>query len=595
MLRQAILRDAATGVWLAFSNPEAVLVARSVQDVNGILERIDGYCRQGGYAAGYLSYEAAPAMDGAYTCLAPSPEVPLAVFGLFARPVLSTEPGCGDREAASPEASWEIQEGYAEYARKIGLIRQDIESGNLYQVNYTLRLQGESVASADLFQRLVSSAPYGAYLELEGSEIVSGSPELFFRLDDDRLESAPMKGTVARGPTPADDARRRSWLQQSEKNRAENLMITDMVRNDVGRIARTGSVRAESVFDVQPLPTVWQMTSTVHARTDADLSGVFRGLFPAASITGAPKVASMALIRDLETSPRGIYTGAIGFAGPGGSVADGGLSAQFNVAIRTAWINKADGRAVYGAGGGIVWDSDAQEEYEEVAIKSRALTAPRPEPERDFELLETIGWSPGAGFAHLPVHLARLGRCAAHYGFPFDQALVQEHLDSTARELTDSREAHQDDGRWRVRLCINAQGAISVTSTPIELSTTAQPVMLAAEPVSHEDVHLTFKTTRRGVYERAAASVPDGVEALLWNDLGHVTESSIANLVYELDGRRFTPPLRDGLLPGVLREVLLREGQIAERALPTAELPQVGALHLVNGLRGWRLAELQAR
>jgi para-aminobenzoate synthetase/4-amino-4-deoxychorismate lyase len=598
MLRRAILRDAGHGVWLDFSNPEAVRAAYSAQEVVGLLDRVDAHCRQGGYAAGYLGYEAALAMDPAFACFESAPGVPLAVFGLFSAPLLSADPclrGSEDEGEASLEAVWTLKEDYPEYVRKIERIRQAIGAGNLYQVNYTLSLEGQSVGAVDLFRRIGCSAPYGAYLDLGSVEVVSGSPELFFRLQGEVLESAPMKGTVARGETPAEDAERRRWLQRSDKNRAENLMIADMVRNDMGRIARTGSVQADAVFAVQALPTVWQMTSTVRARTDEDLAGIFRGLFPAASITGAPKVASMALIRELETAPRGIYTGAIGFVGPG--EAEGkpgpGLSAQFNVAIRTAWINRSEGRAVYGAGGGIVWDSQPEEEYEEVAIKARGLTAPQLPAAGDFELLETIGWSPDSGFDHLPLHLARLTRAAAHYGFALDLERVRVQLASKVAEL--SRADNAEAGRWRVRLCVAPDGAVSVSSAAIELAEAVQPVMLAREAVRHDDPHLTFKTTRRGIYERAAASVPVGVEALLWNDLGHVTESSIANLVYVRDGQQFTPPLGDGLLPGVLREKLLSEGALEERSLPADELPAVSKLYLINGLRGWRQAEFLAR
>lgn len=596
MLQRALLRDAASGVWLDFRQPEEVLVARSSEQVLAVLQRLEAHGRQGGYAAGYLSYEAAPAMDAAYQSFPAADGVPLAVFGLFPPPAMVVAPPL-DQEQVCSDARWQAGEDLSAYSAKIDRIRAEIGAGSLYQVNYTLRLEAAGVSEDDLFQRIGCSAPYGAFLDLTDAAVVSGSPELFFRLDGDRLESAPMKGTVARGATPEEDSTRRGWLEGSAKNRAENLMITDMVRNDLGRIARTGSVRADGVFAVQSLPTVWQMTSTVRAQTDVSLAEVFRGLFPAASITGAPKVASMALIRELEASPRGIYTGTIGYVGPGPRGPDDqpGISAQFNVAIRTAWVDRATGRATYGAGGGIVWDSRPEEEYEEVAVKSRALTVPSAAAVPEFELLETLGWSPGAGFEHLAAHLQRLAVTADYYGFDVDLAVVHERLDAVDAELAavGAAPAGATPGdRWRVRLIVAADGTPQATTAPLQPPGGPQPVQLAQEPVRHDDVHLTFKTTRRGVYERAAGSVPDGVEALLWNDLGHVTESSIANLVFEIDGRRFTPPLADGLLPGVLRRALLETGEVAERSLSIAELGQVTGLWLINGLRGWRQAEL---
>ncbi len=622
MLNRALLRDAAAGVWMDFLAPEAVLIANAVTEVDSVLARVDDHCRRGGYAAGYLSYEAAQAMDPAYCCPGANAEdtldaLPLAVFGLFAAPILSFQPnliadlvaeidvGNDAIMSANPDAgaapgnrspAWQCQEAFPEYAAKIGQIRQEIGAGNLYQANYTLRLLGQGVSAGQLFQQLGRTAPYGAFLDLDNGAIVSGSPELFFRLDDDRLESRPMKGTVARGQTSEQDAARRRWLEQSAKNRAENLMITDMVRNDVGRIARTGTVRTESIFDVQPLPTVWQMTSTVHAETDADLPTLFRALYPAASITGAPKVASMRLISALEDVPRGIYTGAIGYVGPGSTHPRGisGLKAQFNVAIRTAWVSKADGAGIYGAGGGIVWDSCAEEEFEEVALKSRVLTSSVQTDGAPVELLETIGWSPGSGFDHLPAHLERLTRAARHFGIPLDLANVRRRLEAEVDTLGAGRE-NGESARWRVRLCLGPAGELSVSAGPVQLSDRPQAVMLAREPVWHADPGLGFKTTRRGLYERAAATVPEGVEALLWNELGRVTESSIANLVYELDGEYFTPPLSDGLLPGVLRGALLDAGRIRERALLVQDIGAVDALHLVNGLRGWRQARLLSR
>ena len=374
MLKRMLLRDGRSGAWLDFRQPAAVLVAQSAQDVLPLLARVDEHCRQGGYAAGYVTYEAAAGIDAAYSCHE-LPHEPLAVFGLYGAPLVSTLPGMpaltsGREETDGP--TWQLSEPYADYGAKISRIRAEIGAGNLYQASYTTRLHAEAVDVRRLFRRIGSRAAYGAFVELEDAAIVSASPELFFRLDGTLLTSIPMKGTAARGADAEEDERQRNWLLGSAKNRAENLMITDMVRNDLGRISATGSVRTESVFELQPLPTVWQMTSRVSGTSTARLPEIFRALFPAASITGAPKVASMALIRELEESPRGVYTGTIGYVGP----AQRGLTAQFNVAIRTARVDGRTKQGTYGAGGGIVWDSRVAEEYGEVRIKARILQLP---------------------------------------------------------------------------------------------------------------------------------------------------------------------------------------------------------------------------
>ena len=583
MLTRALIRDGTTGAWLEFSSPEKVLSADSVDEVEPLLRQVEAWARSGGHAAGYLTYEAAAAMDSAYVCH-PAEPGPLAVFGLFAQPRMWIDPPVPEPHGRF-DCDWTLDEDYPEYRRKLERIRDEIGAGNVYQVNYTLRFTTPGSAAEHLFRKIGRHATYGAWLDLGASMIVSGSPELFFRLQGDRLTSSPMKGTVARGQTTQEDEQRRLWLLGSAKNRAENLMITDMVRNDIGRIAHAGTVRADAVFDVQPLPRVWQMTSTVTGRVDADLTDIFRGLYPAASITGAPKVASMQLIRSLEKSPRGVYTGAVGFVGPAAT----GLDAQFNVAIRTAWVDRETGRGRYGAGGGIVWDSEPAEEFEEVALKASALRGGEID-DAEFELLETLGWSRGSGFGHLDAHLARLEVSAEHYGFRFDAEAVMAALKAVSSQL--AAQARMGERR-RVRLCVSVAGAVSVTTAEVILEPDSiQPVGLAAEPVAQEDMNLRFKTTRRGVYDRAAAGMADGVEALLWNEKDLVTESVIANLVYETDGEFFTPPVADGLLPGVLRTRLLDEGRIRERSLPVAELGSVHGLYLVNALRGWRRARL---
>jgi para-aminobenzoate synthetase/4-amino-4-deoxychorismate lyase len=299
-----------------------------------------------------------------------------------------------------------------------------------------------------------------------------------------------------------------------------------MVRNDLGRIAATGSVLTTALFELERYPTLWQMTSTVEADTDADLTGTLRALFPAASITGAPKRRAMQIIRDLEGDPRQIYTGTIGYLRPDGS-------AQFNVAIRTVLVDKAAGTAEYGVGGGIVWDSDPDEEFAE--SRTKALIVGNRTP--DFDLLETLGWTPAVGYLRLEQHLERLADAADYFGYPFDHARVLEAL------------------------------------APAPL------------PVEH-DPFVRHKTTHRSIYERARQLVPDVDDVLLWNTRGELTESTIANILVELDGEWVTPPVSSGLLPGIGRRELLASGQVRERLVLATDLSRCTRLALVNDLRG---------
>ncbi len=595
MLKRAQLRDASSGAWLDFQGPEAVLTARLPEEVRPVLERVERFCRQGGYAAGYLAYEAAAAFDRAFPVAATAAHgpLPLAVFGLFAAPQQRHRP---DFDAV-PGGGWRLEESFDDYEQRIDRLRGEIGRGNVYQVNYTVRAQGENLLGDARLAAEAVRAPFGAFLDFEAASVVSASPELFFDLKGKALRSMPMKGTAARGRNAVEDDAQRRWLQESQKNRAENLMITDMVRNDLGRVAVTGTVCARDVFAVRDYATVWQMTSEVRAQTRAALADVFAALFPAASITGAPKLASAALIQELEVGPRGIYTGAIGFVAPD----PGGIRAQFNVAIRTGCFDHEARCGSYGVGGGIVWDSEAREEYAEIATKMQVLSDVRlPEAsdtaEADartgdragnapFLLLETLRWSEAEGHHHLRRHLDRLSGSARYYGFPYEEEAIREALSAEAKGANGGP-------LRRVRLTLGPEGEVQVASWPLQLVSESQPVMLASTPVDGRDLRLRHKTTRRGVYERAQAEVPEGVEALLWNEAGFVTESSIANVVFERQGRCWTPPLSDGLLPGVLRQTLLEEGRIQERQLAVQELVSVDALYLINGLRGWRRARL---
>jgi para-aminobenzoate synthetase/4-amino-4-deoxychorismate lyase len=378
-----------------------------------------------------------------------------------------------------------------------------------------------------------------------------------------------MKGTAARGLWREDDDARAEALSHSEKNRAENVMIVDLARNDVTRVAEIGSVHASSLFHVDRYPSVLQMVSTVEGRLrpGVSLSDIFRALFPAGSITGAPKSSSMRLIAAREHAPRGAYCGAIGFASPNGD-------AVFNVAIRTATVRTSDGHAEYGVGGGITWDSEAADEYAEALSKAACLVV---QPE--FELLETLRIERG-GAVRLDRHLDRLAASAEYFAFDLDLPRVRAAVAAEARR--------HPDGTRRLRIRVSRAGIVTVESHDLEPPASAPPrIAVASSPVDRHDRFLYHKTTARSVYERHAASHPEAFDVLLWNDAGELTEFTRGNVVVELDGTKVTPPRSCGLLNGVFRAELIERGEILERVIRRDDLPRASRIWFVNSLREW--------
>jgi len=498
------------------------------------------------------------------------PDVPLVCLGLFPEPEKVSRP-CSPRPV--PRVDWSVSEAFGEYAERIGEIKRQIALGNTYQINYTLPLETRDPLDPwQLFAGIATDAPYGAWLECGDLAIVSASPELFFRRDGRSITCRPMKGTAHRGMTLKADLALRDELLASAKCQAENIMITDMVRNDLGRVAAPGSVRTPELLTAEKYPTVWQLTSTVTADSGAPTSEVMRALFPCASVTGAPKVSSMKIIAGLERTARGIYTGAIGYLRPG-------RRAQFNVAIRTAVVNRVTGVTKYGIGGGIVWDSDAQQEYAECLLKARIL---RDETAgADFQLLETTRWAPGQGYALLDEHLARMADSAAYFDFDFEF-----DRERACNELKDRAQAFPKTAQ-RVRMLLSASGILDVTSTPLN-ALPAGPVRLklAANPVRVDNPFLYHKTTRRDVYDQARASVDDCDEVLLWNRDGYLTEATIANVAVNIGGRFYTPPEECGLLAGTWRGMLLASGEIEQRRIRVDELSAGDEVLLFNSVRG---------
>jgi para-aminobenzoate synthetase/4-amino-4-deoxychorismate lyase len=551
---------------LAFDRPQRTLVARTVDEVLPLLVEVEREAGSGRWAVGHLAYEAAPAFDGALRTLAPGPG-PLAAFGIFEGPSTpAPAAGAATLGPLTPETS------RGEHARDVARIRDALAAGAAYQVNLTFRLRGSFAGDPfALYDRLRAAQGrcHGACIVAGGRALVSASPELFFERRGGLLRARPMKGTRPRGRFGEEDDARADELQRSPKERAENVMIVDLVRNDAGRIALPGGVRVPELFAVERYRTVLQMVSTVEARLrpGTPLAAVFGAIFPCGSVTGAPKVAASELIARLERSPRGAYCGAIGVVQPGGD-------AVFNVPIRTLEIDLAAGVAACGVGGGITWGSEAGAEWEEAMAKAAFLA----EDAGDAGLIETLRCE-GGRLPLLERHLRRLAGSAAHLGLAVDVAEARRAL---------LRAAEEGGGAPRRIRLLATEGRIELQSSPLP-PTAAQPlpVVLARDPVSRRDVRLFHKTTAREPYDSRRREAPDAFDTLLWNEEGELTEFTIGNLVAELDGRRVTPPRGCGLLAGVMREELLARGEVRERVLRVDELPRAGRLWLVNAVRGW--------
>ncbi|MEW5735062.1 MAG: aminodeoxychorismate synthase component I [Thermodesulfobacteriota bacterium] len=571
----ALVHDAKDGWWLRFAEPECVVEARRTEEVLPAVARVEELVRGGLFAAGCLSYEASPAFDPALRVRPPG-EFPLCWFGLFRKVERLAALPAPEVPAEAPE-SWQHSVTREQFTDAIARIKEHIFAGDTYQVNYTFRMQAPFAGDAyGLFATLSArqKSKYAAFLDLGRFAVCSASPELFFTLDQGALASLPMKGTAGRGRWPEEDRLQALWLHNSSKNRAENVMIVDMIRNDMGRVAERGTVEVPELFTVERYPTVLQMTSRVTARTGRGLSQVLAALFPCASITGAPKVSTMEIISELETTPRGLYTGAVGFALPEGRV-------QFNVAIRTVTVDRRCGSAEYGVGGGILWYSDADDEYEECRIKAGVLRRRAPQ----FRLLESLLWTPYGGFWLLSRHLDRLGSSAGYFGFPLDRDEAEKRLAGFAAGLPPRPH--------KVRLTLAESGEMEITAGPApEPSSGPVRVRLAPNAVHSSDCFLFHKTTRREVYEKAKARVPDADDVILVNEKGQATESAIANLAARIRGRLVTPPLSCGLLAGTLREEMIQSGELSERVLTPDDLRTADALFLLNSVRGLRPAVL---
>ncbi|MDB5886277.1 MAG: para-aminobenzoate synthase, subunit [Polaromonas sp.] len=566
----------------AFGPPRTVLVAHTPAQVRPVLDAVQAAAEQGAWCVGYLRYEAAPAFDAALA--AHAADGPLAWFAVYDQAL----PWPDDDSAATARVEWLETCARPAFDAAMAQVQQAIAAGELYQVNFTAPLEGawagepQPDAAPALFAALQRAQPggYAAFIDTGKADgrLLSVSPELFFDWRDGVILARPMKGTAARGATPEQDAANAQALRNSPKERAENVMIVDLLRNDISRIAQPFSVEVPRLFHIEALPSVWQMTSDVCARTRAgtSLADVFGALFPCGSVTGAPKVRAMQMIRNLEAAPRGVYCGAIGVVRPDAS--GQGFRATFNVPIRTVAVR--GGALRCGIGSGITADAQPDAEWQEWLNKRKFLDR----ASQPFDLLETLALDDGR-LRHAAGHLERLAGTAAHFGYAWDAARVERCLHETAQA--------QAQGLWRVRLLLDAQGRPRAEAFAMDASPANVRLQLADRPLleAHGEF-VRFKTTRRAHYDAFTPEVPGVFDTVLWNAEGHITECTRGNLAMLIGGRWVTPPLACGLLPGIGRALALREGRVVEAVVRLEDVPRVQGWAFLNSLRGWIGAEV---
>lgn len=591
-LNRIILHEPTEKVWLDFGKPLEVFSTSNIEEVLPIVEKVEDYVNNKGlYAAGFLSYEASAAFDAALTTF-PSTDFPLITFGIFNEPTkLTSLPDTG-HSITPTENQLKFQLPFSKegYKKQLSKVRDYIQIGDTYQVNFTFRQRAKFDSNPyQLFQKIGKNALFGAYLDLDDFAICSASPELFFRVENGVIESRPMKGTMQRGRTLVEDLSFKNQLQNSQKDRSENVMIVDMIRNDMGKIAETGTVQTPKLFEVEKHPTVWQMTSTVEAKTKATFSEILKALFPCASITGAPKVRTMEIIRALEDSPRNIYCGTIGYLAPNGKM-------QFNVSIRTALIDKKTEELEYGIGGGITWYSDSEKEFEEAILKSKIIRKKKAIPE--FSLLETILWTPEKGFFLLDEHLKRLTNSAEYFDYKIDLNKIKSKLLKEVSLPHHSNDERTYSPNLKVRLLISKNGRVFIEKVPIKTEDSAsknkpiRKITFANNPVDSSNPFLFHKTTNRTVYEEAKSDFPNHYDVILWNEKGEITEGTFNNIVIRRDGKYLTPPIESGLLNGAFRQYLLDKGEISEHPILKQDLLEADAIFLINSVREWQQVAL---
>ena len=574
MHKKTIIDFKQLGKRLIFTNPIRELKTRRLDQVEELLTEIESWQEKGYYAVGYVSYEAAPAFEEKFRVhSAPLQKEYLLYFTIHDKAEQAAIPLTYE-EVEMPVA-WQGLTSEQEYQKAIETIHHHIRQGDTYQVNYTVQLSAElnPEDSLAIYNRLVveQNAAYNAYVEHDETAILSISPELFFEEYRGQLTTRPMKGTTNRGLTIEQDREQAAWLAQDAKNRAENMMIVDLLRNDMNRISQTGSEHVERLCSVEQYSTVWQMTSTIQSQLHEGigLAELFKALFPCGSITGAPKISTMAIIKATEKAARGVYCGTVGICLPD-------QRRIFNVAIRTIQL---EGRnAIYGVGGGITWDSTWKAEYIETQQKSAVLYRKNPR----FDLISTGKVTDGK-LTLQDQHLQRLAEAASYFDYPFDQDKLEQELEESCAQLDKGQD-------YRLRIALKKDGSIELETAPLlPLTETFRKAKLVKQTANLAQPFTYFKTSHR------PHLTLEQQEQIYYNAQGQLLETSIGNLLLELDGKLYTPPAELGLLKGIYRQQLLDEGQAIEKILTLSDLARADKIYACNAVRGLYELELDRK
>ncbi len=575
VLLETSRKDSSNNSNLLFHTPVKEYSAYELADIPSVFKNIESDIAEGLWAAGFVGYECGYHFENVLQFTGSNGPVPLLWFGLFNEP-LRIDPSLLDGithhqkpEVTSP--ALEITD--SEYYASIKKLKEYIVAGDSYQINFTDRFTfsfNGDVRDLYFTLRRQQHVPFGAFINAGSYQILSFSPELFFRRNGSSITAKPMKGTAGRGRTLSEDLEKADQLRTDEKNRSENLMIVDLLRNDIGRICEPGSVRVSDMYAVETFDTILQMTSTINGTLlkETGYYDIFRSLFPCGSVTGAPKIRTMQIIRELERHDRGVYCGAIGYIAPK-------AEAVFNVAIRTIELTKDGG--TMGVGSGIVFDSDPMQELEECKLKAAFLTR----TPVSFDLLETMMWK--NEFKFLPRHLERLERSAEYFFFTFDRQKILEALKAAERKFEPGQ-------AYRIRLLLTRQGLPMVEANPLKPSSAKQIVKIAPERTDSSNPFFFHKTTNRELYNRYWKKAEDEqiIDYLFLNERDEVTEGAVTNLFIEKEGNLYTPPPECGLLPGIYRgEVLKTNPRSSEKTIKKEDLYNADAIFVCNAVKGW--------
>ena len=564
MHKKTVIDFKELGVRQIFTDAIKELKTKDIKEVKPLLDELEAYQNEGYYAVGYVSYEAAPAFEIKFQVI-DGPLMSEYLLYFTVHETVQTEPIPLTYDPITLPKSWQELTTAEEYKAAIEHIHHHIRQGDTYQVNYTVQLQQNLTADPfAIYNRLVveQNAHYNAFIQHDDVSIISISPELFFKKDGDKLTTRPMKGTTNRGLTTETDLAQARWLAQDQKNRSENMMIVDLLRNDMNRISKIGSEDVKSLCQVEQYSTVWQMTSTIETQLlpNSSLSDAFQALFPCGSITGAPKIATMEIIKKVEKQPRGVYCGAIGILVPQGP-------SIFNVAIRTLQMEGT--KAIYGVGGGITWDSNWEAEYEETKQKAAVLYRQNPK----FDLISTGRIHQGK-LLFLEEHIKRLQESSRYFDYPFNA----EKAHNQATALCQSLDLDTD---YRLKMSLKKDGELKFEHSQLtNLSDDFCQARLVEQRHPLDSPYTFFKTSYRPHLSIELH------EQIYYNHEGQLLETSIGNIVLKIEDQLYTPPVHLGLLNGIYRQSLIAENKLKEKVLTVKDLKQAQAIYGCNAVRG---------